>query len=99
MDSKFLEPRPIYREGKKLEMYNLIDELEDKYKADLKASVEVYESYEEVSNETVGDLKALTQTLTILKILGYLTKEETDDMIEFAAEMRYEILSELEKEA
>lgn len=96
MDSIFTEPRPIYREGKKLEMYKLLDELEAQYTADLKSSVDTYNSYEEVSNETFNDLHALKMTLKIIQILGYLSPEEVEGMEEVAEEMRSQALAAME---
>jgi hypothetical protein len=96
MDSIFTEPRPIYREGKKLEMYKLLDELEAQYTADLKSSVDTYNSYEEVSNETFNDLRALKMTLKIIQILGYLSPEEVEGMEEVAEEMRSQALAAME---
>lgn len=96
MDSIFTEPRPIYREGKKLEMYRLIDELEAQYTADLKSSVDTYNSYEEVSNETFNDLRAVKKTLRMLGILDYLSPEEVEGMEEVAEEMRSQALAAME---
>lgn len=96
MNSKLSEPRPIYREGKKVEMYAIIDELDEAYQADLKASVCVGTSYEEVSGDTYNDLEKITHTLELLEKFGYLTTVEYYELKEEAANMRLKVLEDLE---
>lgn len=91
------EPRPIYRQGKKLEMYGLIEELDEIYDSNLKATVCAYATYDEVSNETLSDLNNIKQTLELLEKLDYLLPEEAEALLETAIEKRHYVLEHLEE--
>lgn len=97
MNGNFKEPRPIYREGKKVEMYGLIADLDIEYQSNLKASVCVGESYEEVSEETRNDLNIIKKALELLEKLDYITNEEYNAMLYEAERMRIQVLDDLEE--
>ena len=97
MESNFKEPRPLYREGKKVEMYQIIEDLDMEYQSNLKASVCVGESYEEVSEETRNDLNIIRKALELLEKLGYITNEERNAMLYEAERMRIQVLDDLEE--
>lgn len=97
MNGNFKEPRPIYREGKKVEMYQIIEDLDMEYQNNLKASVCVGESYEEVSEETRNDLNIIKKALELLEKLDYITNEEHNAMLYEAERMRIQVLDDLEE--
>ncbi len=97
MNGNFKEPRPIYREGKKVEMYQIIEDLDMEYQNNLKASVCVGESYEEVSEETRNDLNIIKKALELLEKLDYITNEERNAMLYEAERMRIQVLDDLEE--
>lgn len=93
MDKKF---NKIMRAGKAIDMVAQIETLQTKYLADLKASASAFDSYDEVSAETLCDFNATKYVLLILEELGYLFKDECEDMIKEAEIQRKNILKELE---
>lgn len=97
MNGNFKESRPIYREGKKVEMYQVIEDLDMEYQNNLKASVCVGESYEEVSEETRNDLNIIKKALELLEKLDYITNEERNAMLYEAERMRIQVLDDLEE--
>lgn len=92
MDKKF---NTIMRSGKSIDMFSEIEDLQAQYSADLSASVQTYNSYEEVSNATYEDFLSVKKTISIFEMLGYLFKDEAADMIEAAHNERMEKLDEL----
>lgn len=93
MDKKF---NAIMRTGKAIDMIAQIETLQTKYLADLKASVSSFDSYDEVAAETLCDFNATKYVLLILEELGYLFKEECEEMIKEAEIQRKHVLKELE---
>lgn len=93
MDKNF---NTIWREGKKINMYDEIETLQAKYTNDLQASVDSYNTYEGVSDATWGDFMSVKSTLEIYQMLGYLYRDEADDMIQVAREQRLTLLGGLE---
>lgn len=93
MDKNF---NVIWREGKKLDMFMAIEELQAKYKHDLQASVDSYDTYEGVSDATYNDFEAVKGTIEMFQMLGYLYRDEADDMIQVAREQRKTVLEALE---
>lgn len=94
MDKKF---NTIWREGKKLDMYQAIEELQAKYYHDLQASVDSYDTYDGVSDATWNDFMAVKGTLEMFQMLHYLYRDEAEDMIQVAREQRKAILENLER--
>ena len=88
----------IMRTGKQMDMYAEIELLQAKYKDDLQASVDSFDTYFEVSNETYNDFKSVEQTLNLFAMLGYLYRDEAEDMIQVAREQRLTLLDALEGE-
>ena len=93
MDKKF---NVIMRTGKTIDMFSEIEDLQAKYLSDLRASVDAFETYGEVSEETFNDLNSLRGTLSLFVMLGYLFDEEYEEMIKEAEIQRKNILKELE---
>lgn len=87
------DPYDLYlRSGKTVNMVEQMDELERKYRADLIADIDSFDSYDEVSNETLSDLNAVKTCLKIFNTLGYLDNEELNSMIEYAETLRKSML-------
>lgn len=93
MDKKF---DTLFRTGKSIDMMKEIEELQSKYSCDLQASVDTSDTYEQVSENTYSDLAAVICTLEVLCKLGYLFRDEANDMIEVAREQRKTVLEGLE---
>lgn len=94
MDKQF---KAILRTGEKLDMFREIEELQETYYNDMQASVDSYETYDEVANETYADYRCVCKTLETFARLGYLFPEEADAMKEAVYEQRLEVLKGLEK--
>lgn len=88
----------IMRKGKEIDMFSEIEDLQDKYLSDLQASVDAFETYDEVSAETYSDLMSLRSTLSVFNMLGYLLDEEYADMLTVAKEQRDAVLGGLSRE-
>ena len=93
MDKKF---ETVLRSGKTIDMLAEIENLQEAYYHDLQASVDSFDTYDEVSNETWHDLKKLQITLSTFELLGYIDKNEYEAMHEAACDQRKTILWSLE---
>lgn len=93
MDKKF---NSVMRSGKTVDMFSEIEDLQAQYSADLSASVQTYNTYEEVSNATYEDFLSVKMTISTFEMLGYLFKEEAAAMIEAAHNERMEKLDALQ---
>lgn len=93
MDKKF---NSVMRSGKTIDMFSEIEDLQAQYSADLSASVQTYNTYEEVSNATYDDFLSVKMTISTFEMLGYLFKEEAAAMIEAAHNERMEKLDALQ---
>lgn len=93
MDKKF---NTIVRKGIQLDMYQEIEDLQAEYYADLQASVDSFDLYAEVANETSNDFARLEKVIRVFERLGYLYRDEANGMIEAAREQRRVVLESLE---
>ena len=93
MDKQF---NTLFRTGKSIDMMKEIEELQSKYSCDLQASVDTSETYDQMSENTYLDLAAVICMLEVLCKLGYLFRDEANDMIEVAREQRKTVLEGLE---
>lgn len=89
-------PYPVIRKGKDIDMNAQIAAWETEYRIALQSSVDAFPYYLEVSEETRNDFNNLREVIRAYQRLGYLDQEEADKLIDEAAEIRNEILSELE---
>jgi hypothetical protein len=88
----------IMRSGKQLDMYREIEDLQAKYYEDMQSSVSSFEFYDEVVTETYNDYMIVKNTLNLFAKLGYLYKDEAEDMIQSAWEQRLSVLEGLTNE-
>ena len=89
-------PYPVIRKGKDIDMNEQIAAWETEYRIALQSTVNAFPQYLEGSEETRNDFNNLREVIRAYQRLGYLEKEEADKLIDEAAEIRNEILSELE---
>ena len=94
--NKIKSPYPVIRKGKDIDMNEQIASWETEYRIALQSTVNAFPYYLEVSEETRNDFNNLREVIRAYQRLGYLEKEEADKLIDEAAEIRNEILSELE---
>ena len=92
MDKKF---NTIMRAGKTIDIKSEIEDLEAKYRGDLKGTLDAYDSYDRISDETFNDLLSLDKTISTFEMLGYLYRDEADAMIDYAAQIRMDYLDSL----
>lgn len=92
MDKKF---ETILRTGKTIDMLSEIELLQEAYYQDLQISVDSFDTYDEISEETRNDLTKVRTTLAAFELLGYISHEEFEAMSEAASEQRLTILKEL----
>lgn len=95
MDGRF---NIIMRKGVELDMYHVIEDLQDEYVNNLNASVEMSVDYNTVSNETLNDCLEVKRVLFAYCSMGYLYRGEYEDMCAVADELRLIKLKELENE-
>ena len=99
MDNLFKEKSAgVMRKGDKVNMEELLGELDSLYLADMDATISSYGTYDEVSAETYNDYKVVCAKLEMLKKLRYLVEDETDEMMKTVAEMRLKKLEGLKYE-
>ena len=87
-----------WRAGYRVDIVTILDDMEDKYSQFLKNTVECFDDYDSISNETFSDFSSLASQFELMKKLGYLDEDECDELINCAEEMRFDILENLEKE-
>lgn len=95
MDGQF---NIIMRKGVELDMYHVIEDIQDEYVNNLNASVEMSVDYNTVSNETLNDCLEVKRVLFAYCSMGYLYRDEYEDMCAVADELRLIKLKELENE-
>lgn len=81
-----------YRAGYRLNILDVLQELEDKYRTCLSTTLDSFESHEEVSNETYNDACIFKAELGLLLVTGYINEDELDAMIPIVDEIRLDIL-------
>lgn len=84
-----------YRQIKPVEMYNLMDSIEDVYKSDLKASISSYDTLDDVSTNTYEDYMRVLAKFQILYEIGLIDESEYDNLKEYAYHLRFEELNKL----
>lgn len=94
--NKIKSPYPVIRKGRVIDMNEQIAAWETEYRIALQSTVNAFPYYLEVSEETRNDFNNLREVIRAYQRLGYLDQEEADKLIDEAAEIRNEILSELE---
>lgn len=94
MDKQF---KGVLRTGAKLDMLREIEELQETYYHDMQASVDAYNTLDEVSKETFSDYRCVCKVLETFAKLGYLMPEEAHAMKEAAWEQRLSVLKGLEE--
>ena len=94
--NKIVSPYPVIRKGKDIDMNEQIAAWETEYRIALQATINAFSLYLEVSEETRNDFNNLREVIRAYQRLGYLDQEEADQLIDEAAAIREEVLSELE---
>lgn len=85
------------RSGRAFNFVEKLDDLELKYRATLKASIDTFDSWDDVQAETYNDELLMRNTIETYGDLGYLEKEEVESMVEYARKIRLEMLDALDK--
>lgn len=90
------DPYDLYiRKGKDVNVAEQMDNLERAYVIDLQASIDSFDDYEMISQETHSDLNAVKKCLQIYHDLGYIDKEELKLMEAYAEHKRKSMLEVL----
>ena len=90
------DPYDLYiRKGKDINVAEQMDELERAYVIDLQASIDSFDDYEMISQETHSDLCAVKKCLQIFHTLGYIDKEELKLLEAYAEHKRKSMLEVL----
>lgn len=84
------------RTGKSIDMISVLEEMYLKYLADMKASVESFGTYSEVSYETWSDYLSVLSAINVYNKCGYLSDEETSGIASKASDIRLNLLREWE---
>lgn len=92
MDKKFLT---IMRTGKTIDIKSEIEDLEATYRGDIEGTLDAYNSYDRISDETFNDFLNLKKTISTFEMLGYLDRDEAAAMIDYAAQIRMDYLDSL----
>ena len=86
-----------FRNGRTLDIDDLLDTLEGKYKGALDATISSFDEYEDVSGETFNDELVIKAEINLLEKLGYIDAEESNNMVKLASDIRMQKLEELNK--
>lgn len=84
------------RSGKHINIIEELDELEAKFRADLKGTIDSFDSLDEVSSETLNDLVVFNTVIRMMEKFGYLDSEETASICRQGASIRIDYLEKLE---
>lgn len=87
-----------FRTGYRLNILDVLQNLEDKYRSSLEVTCDIYKTYDEVSNETLNDKLIFIAELHVLLTCGYINEDEFEAMVPIADDIRMNILEKLEKE-
>ena len=94
--NKIESPYPVIRRGKDIDMNEQIAAWDTEYYIALQASINAFSYYSEVSEETRNDFNTMREVIRAYQRLGYLDQEEADKLIDEAADIRMEMLKDLE---
>ena len=83
------------RSGKVVNIVEMLDNWTDMYQASLEASIDAYDTYDEVSNETYDDEVKIVSNINVLEVLGYIDKEEASEMRQLASDIRMQMLDKI----
>lgn len=86
------------RTGRAVNIIDLLDDIEDKLRCNIKSDIEAYTTLEEVQAETYNDEVDARVQIALLERLGYIDEEEMNAMKQKATEIRIAALTDLEKE-
>ena len=90
------DPYDLYiRTGKSINVAEQMDDLERAFVIDLQASIDSFDDYEMISQETHSDLCAVKKCLQIFHTLGYIDKEELKLLEAYAEHKRKSMLEAL----
>lgn len=84
------------RAGKHINIVEELDELEMSFRADLKGTIDAFDSLDEVSSETLNDLVVFKTSILMMEKFGYLDDEEAAKICKQGASIRKEYLEKLE---
>lgn len=84
------------RAGKHINIVEELDELEAKFRADLKATIDAFDSLDEISSETMNDLIMFNTVIRMMEKLGYLEDEEAVKICQQGATIRIDYLGKIE---
>ena len=85
------------RSGKLVNLNEMLDNWTGMYQAALEASIDAFDTYDEVSAETYNDQLKIVSNINVLEFLGYIDKEEAEEMRKLAVDTRMSMLEKLNK--
>lgn len=85
------------RNGKVVNMAEMLDNWTGMYQAALEASIDAFDTYDEVSAETYNDQLKIVSNINVIEFLGYIDKEEAEEMRQLAVDTRMSMLEKLNK--
>lgn len=85
------------RSGKIVNLNEMLDNWTGMYQSALEASIDAFETYDEVSAETYNDQLKIVSNINVLEFLGYIDKEEAEEMRKLAVDTRMSMLEKLNK--
>lgn len=85
------------RSGKVVNLNEMLDNWTGMYQAALEASIDAFDTYDEVSAETYNDQLKIVSNINVLEFLGYIDKEEAEEMRKLAVDTRMSMLEKLNK--
>ena len=83
------------RDGKVVNIVEMLDNWTGMYQAALEASIDAYDTYDEVANETFNDEVKIVSNINVLEVLGYIDNEEATEMRKLASDTRMQMLDKI----
>lgn len=83
------------RSGKVVNVAQMLEDWTGMYIASLEAGIDAFDTYDEISNETLNDLQKINSNLNVLEVLGYIDREEAENMRQLASDIRMQMLEKL----
>lgn len=85
--------------GKNINILEFVKDLEDEYRRKLKASIDSFDTEDEVSSETFNDYEICKEQFNLLKELGYIEPEELSAIETILFDIRLEELGNVPESA
>ena len=84
--------RVIAKRTVTVNMFEILEGIEERYRTRLKSTTDVYETSDEIDDKTFDDYLICKEELTLLHRQGLLNQNEYDALVDMARDIRINVL-------